>query len=254
MSGGGSLAGRVALVTGAGRGLGRAIAEALGGAGAPVALVARSAEQLEQAAAALTAAGGQALALPADVTDVGAPAQVVARVEAELGPLDILVHAAGVSPTYSRAEHHPIADWDAVMATNLRAAFLFSQAAGVRMLERRRGAIVYVASIGGLVALPRMAAYCAAKAGLVELARVLAVEWADRGVRVNAVAPGFVVTEMTRGLLAHEVFGPRLLAQAPLGRWAEPEDVASAVHYLVSDEARYVTGHTLVVDGGWTAQ
>ncbi len=252
MSGG--LTGQVALVTGAGRGLGRAIAEALAEAGAQVALVARSADQLEQTAAAIAEAGGQALPLPADITEDGAPGDLMARAETELGPLDILVNAAGVNPAYARAELHSIEAWDLILATNLRAAFLCCQVAGRRMLERRHGAIVNVASIGGVVALPRMAAYCAAKAGLVELTRVLAVEWADRGVRVNAVAPAYVLTEMTQGLLSHPVHGPRLLAQTPLGRWAEPAEVASAVLFLVSAGAGYVTGHTLVVDGGWTAQ
>lgn len=248
------LAGQVALVTGAGRGLGRTIAETLAGAGARVALTARSADQLAEAAATIAATGGQALPLPADITEDGVPGDLVARVEAELGPLDILVNAAGVSPAYARAELHSIEAWDLALATNLRAAFLCSQAAGLRMLERRRGAIVSVASVGGIVALPRLVAYCAAKAGLLELTRVLAVEWADRGVRVNAVAPAYVVTDMTRGLLTHPVHGPRVLAQTPLGRWAEREEVASAVLFLVSAGAGYVTGHTLVVDGGWTAQ
>jgi NAD(P)-dependent dehydrogenase (short-subunit alcohol dehydrogenase family) len=122
------------------------------------------------------------------------------------------------------------------------------------MLERKRGAIVNVASIGAQVGLPRLAAYCAAKGGLVALTRVLAVEWADRGVRVNAVAPAFVRTEMTQGLESHPTFGPQLVAQTPMGRFAEPAEIAGAVLYLASDAASYITGQALYVDGGWTAQ
>jgi NAD(P)-dependent dehydrogenase (short-subunit alcohol dehydrogenase family) len=245
---------RRALVTGAGRGIGRAIALALADAGAEVALVARTAAQIEAVADEIRAHQGVALAIAADVTADGAPAELVERAERELGALDILINAAGISPSYTRAERVSIADWDAIMATNLRAAFLLCQAAGRPMLERGRGAIVNVASIAALVALPRLAAYAAAKAGLVALTRVLAVEWAERGVRVNAVAPGWVPTELAEGVTSHPTLGPQLLAATPLRRFGSPEDVAGAVLYLVSDSAGFVTGQVLFVDGGWTAQ
>lgn len=248
------LDGSVALVTGAGRGIGRAIALALAQVGVSVALVARSHHELSAVEAEVLGSGGRALAIAADITAEGIAEELVGRAEGHFGPLDILVNAAGISPVYVRTERMAIADWDAVMNTNLRAAFLLCQAAGRGMLERRKGAIVNVASIGALVALPRLAAYCAAKGGLVALTRVLAVEWADRGVRVNAVAPAYVRTAMTQGLEAHPTLGPQLIAQTPMGRLGEPSEVASAVVYLVSSGASYITGQTLYVDGGWTAQ
>jgi NAD(P)-dependent dehydrogenase (short-subunit alcohol dehydrogenase family) len=241
-------------VTGAGRGIGRAVSLALADAGAAVALAARSADQLAAVQAQIEASGGTASVLPVDVTADGSPARLVGRVREMFGSIDVLVNAAGISPVFARSERLAIDDWDAMMRTNLRSAFLLCQAAGGVMLERRRGAIVNVASIGASVALPRLAAYCASKAGLVAVTRVLAVEWADRGVRVNAIAPAFVRTDMTAGILEHPSLGGEVVAQTPLGRVAEPEEIASAVVYLASDDAAYVTGQTLYVDGGWTAR
>ena len=190
------LEGKVALVTGSGRGIGRAVALTFAAAGAAVGLAARTRDELELARTEIEAAGGRAWSFPTDVAEDGAAARLVPAVEDRIGPLDILVNAAGISPVFVRSEHISSEDWDAIMATNLRAAFLLCQAAAAGMLERRRGSIVNVASVGATVALPRLAAYCASKAGLVALTRVLAVEWADRGVRVNAIAPAYVRTDM----------------------------------------------------------
>jgi NAD(P)-dependent dehydrogenase (short-subunit alcohol dehydrogenase family) len=247
------LDGRVALVTGGSRGIGRAIALALGQAGASVSLAARSEDDLNDVAAELRERGTRAHPIVADVGMDGAARRLVESTEQTLGPLDILVNAAGIA-VYERSERLAVADWDAVLNVNLRAAFLLCQAAGEAMLARRRGVIVNVASIGGLVGMRRLAAYCASKAALLSLTRVLAVEWADRGIRVNAVAPAFVKTAMSAEIIAHPVLGADIIASTPLGRVGEAGHVGAAVVYLASDAASYVTGHTLCVDGGWTAR
>src|SRR5262245_26923718 len=235
------LDGRVALVTGGSRGIGRAIALALGEAGASVSLAARSEDDLNDVVAELRELGTRAHPIVADVGVDGAAERLVESTEQMLGPLDILVNAAGIA-VYARSEQLPVADWDAVLNVNLRAAFLLCQAAGAAMLTRRRGAIVNIASIGGLVGMRRLAAYCASKGALISLTRVLAIEWADRGIRVNAVAPGFVKTAMSADIIAHPVLGMDILAATPLGRVAKAGEVGAAVVYLASDAASYVTG------------
>jgi NAD(P)-dependent dehydrogenase (short-subunit alcohol dehydrogenase family) len=166
----------------------------------------------------------------------------------------VLVNSAGVSPVYTGAERIGQGDLDTIIATNLRAPFLLAQAAARRMLDRGEGSIVNIASVGGIVALPRLAAYSAAKAGLIGATRVMAVEWAPRGVRVNAVAPAYARTELTSGLIEHESIGPTLLASTPMGRFAHPSEIAPTVVFLSSSDASYITGQTICVDGGWTAQ
>lgn len=244
-----SLEGRVAVVTGGGRGLGRAIAGAFAEYGAALALVARSIDELERAAAEI---GGQAF--PADVSDPAAVERVAAAALKRFGRIDVLVNAAGTSPIYKRAEQIEPAEWDAILDVNLRGTFLCCRAVGRAMLERRSGAIVNLASIGAAAGLPRLAAYSASKAGVVALTRTLAVEWAPHGVRVNAIGPAFVRTEMTRGLYEHEGLRGAIVEQTPLGRFGEPDDVVGAALFLASDAARYVTGETIYVDGGWLAR
>jgi NAD(P)-dependent dehydrogenase (short-subunit alcohol dehydrogenase family) len=242
----------VAIVTGAGRGIGRAIALRLVEDGYLVAGCSRSAGQLDDVRDACEP--GVFLAVPADLNDLDVPRALVERAVSHYGRLDALVNAAGISPVWQRAEETAIEDWDSIMRVNVRAAFLLCREAGAAMLGAGSGSIVNVASIGGQVALPRLVAYCAAKAALLSLTRVLAVEWGARGVRVNAVAPGYVETEMTQGLTQNPVLHSRLVEATPLARLAAPQEVAAAVSFLVSEGAAFVNGATLAVDGGWTAQ
>ena len=241
------LAGQVAVVTGASQGLGRSIAEALAAAGAAVALVARSADKLADVAAGITAAGGRAEAFPCDVTKGDDIQRVVDAVVEKLGRLDILVNNAGVTrdtllPRMSDEE------WDQVLTTNLRAPFLFMRAASRPMMQQRYGRIVNVASVSGLIGNPGQANYSASKAGLVGLTRTVAKELAGRKITVNAVAPGFIASDMTAAL------GPALLDEVkkrvPAKRLGEAWEIAEAVLFLAAPSAGYITAQTLVVDGG----
>ncbi len=241
--------GRACLVTGGGRGLGRSIALALASEGASVGVVARTGEECEAVAAEI---GERGLALPADISDQAACERAVVAFEQAFGPPAVLVNAAGVSPVRQRAEDHDVDAWRRMLDVNLTGAYLTTRAAAPRMLERG-GAVVMVASVAGLVGSPRIAGYGASKAGLIQLTRTLAREWADRGVRVNAVAPAYVETAMTEKLLAVDHLREEVLARTPLGRLATHDEVVAPVLFLASDEASYITGATLVVDGGMSA-
>ncbi|MDR5710269.1 MAG: glucose 1-dehydrogenase [Armatimonadota bacterium] len=247
-----SLEGRRALVTGASRGLGEAIAVGLAEAGAHVAVAGRSRLDLERVARRIQELGQKAVVVQADVTRVQDVQRMVAEAEERLGPLHILVNNAGINlprPALEVTED----EWDLVLDTNLKGLFFTAQAVGRRMVERRYGRIVNMASQMGFVGFYFRAAYCASKAGVVNLTRVLAVEWAPYGVTVNAVAPTFIETPMTRRMLEDPWFREEVLRRIPMGRLADPQDVVGAVLYLASDAAAMVTGHTLLVDGGWIA-
>lgn len=242
-----SLNDRVAFITGASQGIGRATALALAGAGAKVALAARNQEKLAAVVQEVVAAGGEAIAVPMDLAD---PEQIRAAFKQSLerfGKLDILVNNAAVTKD-GLALRMKRDDWDTVVQTNLTGAFLCMQHALAAMVRQRYGRIINIASVVARMGNAGQANYVAAKAGLIGLTKAIATEVASRNITVNAVAPGFIVTAMT-DVLGEEV-KQKLLARIPLGRLGSDRDVAAAVLFLASEEAGYITGHVLDVNGG----
>jgi NAD(P)-dependent dehydrogenase (short-subunit alcohol dehydrogenase family) len=247
------LTGKIAVVTGAGRGIGRACALALAQAGADVALVARSRKELDAVAAEISGLGWSAVVRPQDVTRVSELQGLMENLSSAMGGLDILVNNAGINIPQEALEVTPEA-WDQIMEINLKAAFFTAQAAGRVMVRQGRGGrIINMTSQTGTVALVKRSAYCASKAGLNLVTKVLAVEWAKHNILVNAVAPTFIETEFSRGFLADPLFREYALSKNLLQRFGTPEDVTGAIVYLASPAASLITGHVLAVDAGWTA-
>ena len=247
-----SLDGRVALVTGASRGLGWAVAEALAGHGAEVVLSSRDQGALDAHAASLTAAGHKAEALAFDVSDRDAATEAVEEVVRRHGRLDVLVNNAGLVRRDDLTEFSD-ADWDQVIEANLTAAFRLARAAAPQMIERGRGRIINMASIMSGIARPGIFSYVASKSGLAGLTRALAVELGPQGITCNAIAPGYILTDMTAGLAEDPAFDANVRGRTPLARWGRPPEIGSVALFLASDAASYVNGHLLVVDGGLTA-
>jgi NAD(P)-dependent dehydrogenase (short-subunit alcohol dehydrogenase family) len=247
------LDGRVALVTGAGRGLGRGCAVELAHAGATVVIVSRTESELEETVAAAAAAGGEARPIVADMSDEQQVASVVQQATAA-GDLGVLVTAAGINRP-GPARDYPTEDWDVLFRINVRAMFLACRAFGDALLTREiGGSIVNISSQLGSIGYPGRVAYCATKHAVDGMTRALGVEWAKLGILVNAVAPTFVETKLTKQWLDDQAFREELLNhRLPTGRLAEIDDVARAVRYLACDASNSVTGHILKVDGGWTA-
>ena len=246
-----SLAGKVALVTGASRGLGAGMALGLAAAGADVVLHA-SAPPADTALA-VERLGRRAAALAADLGDPAAPARLAAEALAVYGRLDILVNNAGIIRRQP-ADEHSDEFWDAVIEVNLSSVFRLSRAVGRHMLERGSGKIINVASILSFQGGVTVPGYAAAKGGVAQLTKALANEWAGRGINVNAIAPGYMVTDNTAGLRSDQVRTRQISERIPAGRWGTPADLAGAVVFLASPASDYVSGHVLAVDGGWLAR
>jgi NAD(P)-dependent dehydrogenase (short-subunit alcohol dehydrogenase family) len=248
------LSGRTAIVTGGGSGIGRQMAEGLAEAGANLVLCARKAERCEEAAAELEQLGVRALGLGCDVRDPGQVQEVVRRTVDGFGGVDVLVNNAGTVWGAS-PEDMPLEGWQKVIDVNLTGVFLFAQAAGRVMIERGGGAIVNIASVAGLQGGPpeimNTVVYNASKGGVIAFTRDLACKWARHGIRVNAIAPGWFPSDMSNFVL--DQHGDRLEQHVPLRRFGGPQDLKGAVVFLASEAAAYVTGHTLVVDGGESA-
>ncbi|CAN5328229.1 2-dehydro-3-deoxy-D-gluconate 5-dehydrogenase KduD [soil metagenome] len=247
-----SLAGQVAIVSGASRGIGHDLVLALARAGAVVAAGVRSIDDATDLIGQVSKVGGRAIALELDVTDQGSVQRGVARVLADEGKIDIRVNNAGLGANHDALDITET-DWDEMMNVNLKGLFFLTQAAARSMVERGHGRIINLSSQAGLVGIRRHAIYSASKGGVNMLTRVLALEWGQYGVTVNAIAPTFVRTPGTAERLDDPAFAADVLAQIPVGRFGSTTDVAAAVLYLASPAAGLVTGTVLRVDGGWTA-
>jgi len=246
-----SLAGKVALVTGASRGLGAGMAIGLAAAGADVVLHAsKSPEPLNDTAGEITRIGRRAATLAADLADPSAPVRLAADALAVFGRIDILINNAGVIRRAPSAEHSD-EFWDTVIQVNLSSVFRLSREVGRHMLERGSGKIINVASLLSFQGGVTVPGYAAAKGGVAQLTKALANEWAGRGVNVNAIAPGYMVTDNTAALRADETRTRQIGERIPAGRWGTPADLAGAAVFLASAASDYVNGHVLVVDGGW---
>lgn len=246
------LDGRVALVTGASRGIGQAMAIALAQAGADVAGAAQGDQSDTQAA--VQACGRRYRALRVDVSQVAGLAAIVDEVVRELGGLDIVVNNAGIIRRGAAIDFSE-ADWDAVTDLNLKAAFFLAQAAARHFVQQGRGGkVINVASMLSFQGGVRVASYTAAKSGLMGITRLLANEWAPLGINVNAIAPGYIATDNTAVLRQDEKRNGEILARIPAGRWGRPDDIAGATVFLAAAASDYMHGHTLAVDGGWLAR
>ncbi|MBV6756678.1 SDR family NAD(P)-dependent oxidoreductase [Rhodococcus opacus] len=245
----GSLKGKVAVVTGASRGLGRAIAEGFLAAGAKVVVAARSSESLAAFVETAKVAGGSALAVTCDVTDEAAVEQAAHAAIAEFGRIDILVNNSGVLATRALLDQD-VAEWDQVMATNLRGVFLMTRAFGRHLVDQREGKVINIASNFGLKGIANHAAYASSKAGIIEFTRCMALEWAAHNVQVNAIAPGYFATDLNASMRADEAVTSKVMRAIPARRMGEPSELVPWVLLLAGSASNFMTGETIVIDGG----
>jgi NAD(P)-dependent dehydrogenase (short-subunit alcohol dehydrogenase family) len=246
------LTGKKAFVTGASRGIGQAIAVALAGAGADLALVARSEEGLADTAERIADYGRDAHVIPADVTQQEAVERAAADALERLGQVDIVVNNAGGSNFAVPFLDLRLSGWDKIIKLNLTSAVYVCHALGGHMVRRGQGSIINVASMAGLMASPTLAPYGAAKAGVISLTKTLAAEWAAHGVRVNALCPGWTATDLNRDLWEDEARSKATIATVPMARWASVEEMTGPAIFLAGDASSYMTGHVLAIDGGQT--
>lgn len=244
---------KVAIVTGASKGIGRSIAICLAQAGADVVVTGRTPDELEEVCTEIRTLGKKALSVVMDVRSLSDVQRMVADSVEAFSRIDVLVNNAGISEVLP-AEEHTEEIWDAILDTNLKGVFLCSQAVGRQMIQQQSGSIVNMSSQAGSIGLLNHVAYCASKGGVDLLTKVLALEWAKHNIRVNAVAPTVIATPMTDKVFADPEVRKALTDKIPIGKFGKPEDVAGAVIYLSSAAANMITGHILLVDGGWTAQ
>ena len=247
------LLGKTAIITGSTRGIGKALAKGMGDAGAKIVVVSRSQSDCDTVAGEFSAMGIEAIAQSGDLTKKESIDFLVAKTLDKFGTIDILVNNAGTSLT-KKAEDISEEDWDKVIDLNLRSAFFTAQAIGKVMLKQGRGKIINICSVLSWVAEKQVLPYAVAKAGLMQMTRTLALEWAKKGVFVNALCPGYIITDINREQLSNEKIAAHLLGKTPLGRFGKAEEMVGAAIFMASDQSDYMTGQAMILDGGWTIQ
>ena len=245
-----SLAGRVALITGGGRGIGKAIAIAFAQSGADIVLTSRTLSQLEETSGEILKIGRKALPVITDVSKSDQVKTLIEKLLKEFGRIDILVNNAGISPFTVPIEDLREDGWDKIINTNLKGIFLCTQTAGREMIKQKQGKIINMTSIGGVVGFPGQAAYCVSKAGIIMVTKMFALEWGKYNINVNAIGPGMVETQLTKKYLENKDLVTERLKRTPLGRFSQPWDIVGGALFLASSLSNYMTGQTLFIDGG----